>query len=714
MAGYGAKGDRTNPSGASSPSDLVGYTLAGNGTVVPKSSVNVSPGDYTIAGNGTVVRKDSIDNSPGDYTLAGNGTVVKKDSIDNSPGDYTLAGNGTVVKKDSIDNSPGDYTLAGNGTVVKKDSIDNSPGDYTLAGNGTVVKKSESNGNSSVDNTSTATGTVANKTESNNNSSTGNTSTATGTVANKTESNNNSSTGNTSTATGTDVSNEVTDNNSSTVRTLTKNGQSSGKYNIYGNSPYSAKGYKLAKANRLNSNVANPFSQTEVTPSQKGRGPSYDTNLEQSNISYPGLTTKYIEQPKSGSKRSLQVYDQSTTKANTDTNSKEEGKNEKIYVPLDGNVYNKIQGILSTNVKKTNAVNMMNAAMGLASSATSILDMAINQGLVLTGKANYQELVKESKKYGTGYYADYGLYFTDGDTGKTNIIVEAKNVGTTKSGLLVYELTDKDGNKIYKNYSEETAQKVQEKVENYNNLLEESKNIKISYNLNDNDTLTNGIYYTDSNGNKTWLPSEYIKKVEMKDGRIGYEITDPKTNEKYLKYFSNSETIDKSIEAGKHIPLSSRNSLIITGNGEKMDSVATWAVNTANNPNIGYGGTGVGVGHSKYDCSGFVLTAYEQAGINTGGADGTSNMIERMTATGHFVYIPGVFKIDDLQPGDILIDKGNHTELYVGNGQVAAAHTDDVAYSKQVSVTDYSGKLTTTAFSGCDGIIRYIGDEEKE
>ena len=124
---YGAKSVKSNTSGTSNPSqpsqssqsvgqinnDLGGYTLAGNGTVVPKSSVIVSPGDYTLAGNGTVVPKSSVNVSPGDYTLAGNGTVVPKSSDNVKTGDYTLAGNGTVVpKKESNNVSSFGYTSA--------------------------------------------------------------------------------------------------------------------------------------------------------------------------------------------------------------------------------------------------------------------------------------------------------------------------------------------------------------------------------------------------------------------------------------------------------------------------------------------------------------------------------------------------------------------------------------------------------------------------
>ena len=140
-------------------------------------------------------------------------------------------------------------------------------------------------------------------------------------------------------------------------------------------------------------------------------------------------------------------------------------------------------------------------------------------------------------------------------------------------------------------------------------------------------------------------------------------------------------------------------------NGDKLDSAIGWATITADNNNIGYAGTGVGVGHRNYDCSGFVLTALQQSGIPIGSADGTGNIISALQNTGQFTVVD--FDPNNVQPGDILYkpaDKQSdaHVEMYVGNGMTAGARTYTNTHSNQVMV----GQLWYTPTK----VIRYIGD----
>lgn len=146
--------------------------------------------------------------------------------------------------------------------------------------------------------------------------------------------------------------------------------------------------------------------------------------------------------------------------------------------------------------------------------------------------------------------------------------------------------------------------------------------------------------------------------------------------------------------------------------GEKVKSAIDWALATASDDSHGYSQQSRW-GSPSYDCSSFVISAFESAGISVknAGAGYTGNMKSAFTKSG-FVWIPGDPKIEDLQPGDILLNEGKHTEMYIGYGLMVGAHgnydgTGSDPSGKEISV------CTFRSFPW-NGILRYVGNNEDE
>ena len=138
-----------------------------------------------------------------------------------------------------------------------------------------------------------------------------------------------------------------------------------------------------------------------------------------------------------------------------------------------------------------------------------------------------------------------------------------------------------------------------------------------------------------------------------------------------------------------------------------VQGAVDWALNTAADDSIGYSQE-TRWGNPNYDCSSFVISAYQSAGIpvKDNGATYTGNMREAFVNSG-FEWIPGNPVVNDLQIGDVLLDEGSHTEMYIGNGQNVGAHSnkdgaDGDSSGKEVSVGNYYDHPW-------DGVLRYSG-----
>ena len=113
------------------------------------------------------------------------------------------------------------------------------------------------------------------------------------------------------------------------------------------------------------------------------------------------------------------------------------------------------------------------------------------------------------------------------------------------------------------------------------------------------------------------------------------------------------------------------------GNGGKViESAVNWAMAIAADDTYGYHYGGWG---PDYDCAHFVISAFEQAGVQLkeNGAGDTTSLKQACLKCG-FEVVDGWDKTTTagLERGDILLNEINHACLYIGGGQVANCSQD--------------------------------------
>lgn len=166
-----------------------------------------------------------------------------------------------------------------------------------------------------------------------------------------------------------------------------------------------------------------------------------------------------------------------------------------------------------------------------------------------------------------------------------------------------------------------------------------------------------------------YLASAFLKNFE----RAGVEVeSDRRTNARYYyNLMSGYDTNSKAIE-----------------------SAVTWAINIANDDSHGYDQTyrwG-----PDYDCSSFLITAYQQAGIKVkdAGATYTGNMYNAFIKCG-FQDVTSSVNLstgDGVQRGDILLNTVHHTAMSIGNGQVVNASQNEHGGATGGTTGDQTGK----------------------
>ena len=112
-----------------------------------------------------------------------------------------------------------------------------------------------------------------------------------------------------------------------------------------------------------------------------------------------------------------------------------------------------------------------------------------------------------------------------------------------------------------------------------------------------------------------------------------------------------------------------------------IENAVAWAIETANDQSHGYSQDGGRRWGPDYDCSSFVISAFEQAGVplREAGASFTGNMRGPMISCGFadVTYSIGLDTGYGLQPGDVLLNYAAHTCLFIGGGRVANCRTDE-------------------------------------
>ena len=81
---------------------------------------------------------------------------------------------------------------------------------------------------------------------------------------------------------------------------------------------------------------------------------------------------------------------------------------------------------------------------------------------------------------------------------------------------------------------------------------------------------------------------------------------------------------------------------------------------------------------TDFDCSSLMYEAAHQAGysVPTSGTRYTGTMLRDFAAAG-FKALPFDGNLSDLDPGDIMLNCANHTEMYVGDGKFVGAHSSE-------------------------------------
>lgn len=114
--------------------------------------------------------------------------------------------------------------------------------------------------------------------------------------------------------------------------------------------------------------------------------------------------------------------------------------------------------------------------------------------------------------------------------------------------------------------------------------------------------------------------------------------------------------------------------------GRGVEGAVRWAINIANDNSHGYDQRNRW-GNPDYDCSALVISAFQQAGIplKSAGANYTGNIYDAARSIGFADVTGGVNRAnaDGMHRGDILLSRGHHTAIYIGNGQVVQASSNE-------------------------------------
>lgn len=153
---------------------------------------------------------------------------------------------------------------------------------------------------------------------------------------------------------------------------------------------------------------------------------------------------------------------------------------------------------------------------------------------------------------------------------------------------------------------------------------------------------------------------------------------------------------------------------------QTIEKAVTWAVQTAQDPSHGYDQT-----HRwgpDYDCSAFIITAWQQAGIGVkaAGATYTGNMLPAFLRCG-FEDVTAEVNLNTgagLQRGDVLLNTQHHTAMSIGSGQIVHASINEKGTATGGRTGDQTGReICVRSYykysKGWNKVLRYVGRSQK-
>lgn len=147
---------------------------------------------------------------------------------------------------------------------------------------------------------------------------------------------------------------------------------------------------------------------------------------------------------------------------------------------------------------------------------------------------------------------------------------------------------------------------------------------------------------------------------------------------------------------------------------ETINKAVAWATGIANDSAHGY--DQADRWGSNYDCSSFVISAWRYAGVPVDGASYTGNMYFAFINCG-FVDVTNQVNLATgagLKKGDVLLNKANHTELYIGSNKVVKASINENGGTTGGKSGDQTGR---EIYAGgyynypWDCVLRFMGAE---
>ena len=148
---------------------------------------------------------------------------------------------------------------------------------------------------------------------------------------------------------------------------------------------------------------------------------------------------------------------------------------------------------------------------------------------------------------------------------------------------------------------------------------------------------------------------------------------------------------------------------------ETIDKAVDWALAMASDDRHGYD-------QEKrwgpdYDCSSFVIAAWQQAGVpvRAAGASYTGDMRAAFLRCG-FRDVTGQINLatgKGLQKGDVLLNRKSHAELYVGGGRCVKAGSNEHGGATGGESGDQNGReICVSGYYNFpwDCVLRYMGD----